>query len=540
MIKSTESEMKLRQTLGVIDVPNLSPDERFLQLGAFWQHWTLHKRKCDLTEQQIISVYSDDCPYPVWHKDEWVKNADPAGADFAPDQPVFAQMWDFFKKSPIPHIVGTGNENCEYTDDCWYSKNCYLTHSLVESQDLRYCYRIIRSKDSMYSVFCADIELGMDLINCTKCFNLQYSAYSHQCRDSAFLFDCRNCADSMFCWNLRNKQYCYFNEQLTKEEFEKKREEWDLMSREVYQRGIAEFYNILLEKAWIKSLQIINCENSTGDHLESCKNCENCYFQTFEVEDCINCIRGYKIKNCLDNVSTMDSELVYYSSCAQDKCYDVKFGYNLVQCRFAEYSAYCFQCKNIFGCCGLVGKEYYIFNKPYTPEEYAKKKQEIIDEMKKSGEYGNFFPGYFAANPYEESLSGFYFPLDDEELEKWGFRSSSKTGNSDASYLSVDNIPDTANDAEESIYGKVFWDAKSKRPFQILKEDIQLSKKLKVPLPWSYYTQRTQDNFKLIPFFGSTRTISCAQCKKEVQTSWSEKYSKRIICEECYLEYAIK
>jgi hypothetical protein len=55
-------------------------------------------------------------------------------------------------------------------------------------------------------------------------------------------------------------------------------------------------------------------------------------------------------------------KLAYYSSSAQDQSYDVKFGYNLTQCKFAEYSAHCFQCQNIFGCCGLVGKKYYIFN----------------------------------------------------------------------------------------------------------------------------------------------------------------------------------
>ena len=150
------------------------------------------------------------------------------------------------------------------------------------------------------------------------------------------------------------------NEQLSKEDYEAKLKDWNLTSRKIYQRGIFDFHKILKEKAWIKCLQISNCENSTGDQLESCKNCENCYFETFEVEDCANCLRGYKTRDCLDVVSVFDSELVYYGSSVQDKCYDVKFGYNLIQCRFAQYSAHCFQCENIFGCCGLGGKKYYI------------------------------------------------------------------------------------------------------------------------------------------------------------------------------------
>jgi len=453
-----------------------------------------------------------------------------------PGKSVFEQMWEFFRKSPIPHNIGAGNENCEYTDDCWYSKNCYLTHSLVDCEDLRYCYRIIKSKDSAYCVFCSEVELCTDLINCVKCYNVQYSAYSQQCRDSAFLFDCRNCSDCMFSWNLRNKKYCFFNEQLTKEEYEKKRNEWNLMSREDYKRGIEEFHRILKEKACLKSLQISNCENSSGDQLESCKNCENCYFETFEVEDCINCVRGYKLKDCLDNFCTMDCELIFNSSSAQDKCYDVKFGYNLIQCRFAEYSAYCFQCKSIFGCCGLVGKEYCIFNKPYSPDEYEIKKQEIIDEMKRNGEYGEFFPGYFAANPYEESLSSFYFPLSDYDIKNWGFRSTKHENAPNPSYLPSDEVPDTANEANAAIMKQIFWDAAAKRPFQILQDDIDLMKRLKVPLPWSYYTRRIKENFKLIPFSGATRSVSCAKCSDETQTSWPVDYNQRIVCESCYHE----
>jgi len=248
----------------------------------------------------------------------------------------------------------------------------------------------------------------------------------------------------------------------------------------------------------------------------------------------MNCARGYKIRDCLDNVNIMDSELIFFSSGIQDKCYDVKFGYNLTQCRFAQYSAFCFQCKNIFGCCGLVGKEYFIFNKPYSKDEYEKKKREIIDEMKKSGEYGQFFPGYFAANPYEESLSGFYFPLDDEDKEKWGFRSPAHISKRGSSCLSENDVPDSAADADNMLLCKVFWDEEAHKPFKILKEDIELSKKLSVPLPWSYYTRRIKENFELIPFSGATRTLACAKCSKDTQTSWPIRYKNRIVCEDCY------
>jgi hypothetical protein len=233
-------------------------------------------------------------------------------------------------------------------------------------------------------------------------------------------------------------------------------------------------------------------------------------------------------------VDTLDSELIFYSSGAQDKCYDIKFGYNLIQCRLAQYSANCFQCENIFGCCGLVGKKYFILNKPYTPEAYEKKKQEIIDGMKISGEYGQFFPGYFATNPYNESLASFYFTLDESALKKWGFSSSVQEKPYDPLYFSAEEVPDNPEEADEALATKIFWDDKAKGPFQIHQADIQFSRKLGVPLPWSYYARRVKDNFKLMPFAGTTRTTQCTLCNKDVQTSWPSIYNARILCEICY------
>ena len=121
-------ESKLRV---LFDVPASSvlPEKRIQHLGAFWPHWNLHKRRCDLTHKDIISVFRPECPYPVWHKDEWFAHANPPKAIFDFDQPFFQQTETLFKQCPIAHNTGTNNENCEYTDDWWASKNCYLCHS---------------------------------------------------------------------------------------------------------------------------------------------------------------------------------------------------------------------------------------------------------------------------------------------------------------------------------------------------------------------------------------------------------------------------
>ncbi|MDD4318944.1 MAG: hypothetical protein PHW10_01295 [Candidatus Peribacteraceae bacterium] len=201
-----------------------------------------------------------------------------------------------------------------------------------------------------------------------------------------------------------------------------------------------------------------------------------------------------------------------------------------------EYSAHCFQCQHCFGCCGLVGKKYHIFNKPYTPEEYEKRKADIIAAMKRTGEYGQFFPGHFAANPYEESLAGFYWPLTREEGTKRGFRMSTEKPERISDAIDASQVPDRSDDAGTDLSKKVFWDPVAKRPFQIADVDIAFAKDLCAPLPHTYYMRRLQENFRLIPFNGELRTVACGKCKKETQTSWPQEYDGRTLCEECYLK----
>lgn len=534
----TPEEMALRQKLGIEGEPELHPVFRFMQLAAFWQHWNLFKRTCDRTGKSLISVFSDDCPYPVWHKDEWIKHADPPYADPDLTKSIFSQMQELFFRSPIAHNVGAGNENCEYTDDFWYSKNCYLSHSGYECEDLRYCYRIIRSHDNQYCAFVFDSEQSVDLINCHSCFRVIFSFNCWQCSDCAFLYDCRNCNHCMFSTNLRNKSYCFENEQLTPDAYAERVKLWQLRSTGVYARATAAFYRMLTERAWHRALFLDRCEGSVGNYLDECKGCINCYFLTDNSEDCINMFRGSgHVKDSLDGVSPFNnSELLYCTSLAQDQCYDIKFGYNLIQCKFMEYCAHCFQCQHCFGCCGLVGKKYRIFNKQYTPEEYEAKKADIIAAMKSSGEYGKFFPGSFAANPYDESLAGFYWPLDALTAERFGFRLSTRVPKRPDDALDAAMIPDRSDGVDSSITASVFWDDVAGRPFRIEQADITFAQELNVPLPHTYYMRRLQDNFRLIPFDGTLRETSCGKCDRKTETSWSQEYDGRVLCEECYLK----
>jgi len=531
------AERELRKKLGIEGEPMLHPIARWQHLGAFWQHWALHKRKCDKTGKQIVSVFSEECPYPVWHKDEWIKHANPPSAEIDLSKPVFPQMWELFRHCPIAHQMGANNENCEYTDDWWYSRNCYMCHSGHGCEDLKYCYRNVSVKNSQFCVFSFDSEGCVDLIFSHQCFRSAYLFNCWQCSESAFLYDCRNCDHCLFCTNLRNKSYCLGNQQLTKEEYEKRVLSNDLQSRVMYKKSKQHFNTMLRGSAWHRALFLDLCENCTGNFLFECKDCENCFLITNKAEHCVNLTRsGVGIKDALDCVSVLGAELAYLSCCAQDQCYDIKFGYNLIQCRFMEYCAQCFQCEYCFGCCGLVGKKYHIFNTPYEPKEFKRKKREIIAAMKQTKEYGEFFPAHFAANPYEESLSGFYWPLTREQGEQRGFRMRTNDNAREPNARDASQVPERCDQADDAVTQTPFWDAEAKRPFQILKEDIAFAQDLNIPLPYTYYMRRLQENFRLIPFDGTLREVVCGKCRQKTKANWPKEYDGRILCEECYLK----
>lgn len=526
-------ESKLRT---IFDVPasEMPPYLRIKHLGAFWPHWALHKRKCDKTGRDIISTFQPECLYPVWHRDEWFSAAQPPQAVFDFSQSFFSQTEPLFKRCPIPHISGLHNENCEFTDDWWYSRNCYLCHSGVRCEDSRYSYRILDCKNMLYWVFLFECEWCIDVINSEKCSRCIYGLYLRNCNDMAFCYDCRNCHDCLLCSNLRNKQYCIGNKQLTKEEYESQKKNFSFETRSGYERCKALFSTMLHEVAWHKSHYMDFAENSSGNYILRVKNVSQMFFGN-GVEDGYNIARLGWAKTVLDGISLQDAEMVYMSSWVQIKSYDVRYSFMMDNARFALYSGYSSRCENIFGCCGLLDGKNCILNTPYSAQEYSTLKDKVIDHMKSTGEWWQFFPWSFAPNPYDESWSSFHFPLSESEQKaQWYFFLPNPEKHNEH-YQPSEEIP-ISSDATLETTKNTYWDEVAQRPFQILAQDINFCRDLGVPLPSTYYMRRIQENFRWMPYNGTLRTTTCAKSGKEIQTSWPSEYDGRILSEEEYLK----
>lgn len=496
----SEFERGLRKKLGA-PMPDQLPKYTFRQLAAFWPQFSIYKRKCDGTGKQVISVYDEWCPYPIWERDYWVENAEPPFAEFNFGRPFFEQLFELFQKSPIPNNIGIQNQNCEYMDDVWFSKNCYLCHNGAYCEDCHYCHRVVNLKDCYFCAYSFDSELCIDLINSKLCYGINYAIDCQKCRDGAFLFDCRDCENCMFCWNLRAKKFCILNKQYSEEEYLEELKKFDLRSRSGYEKLKYEFLEAIKKEAFWKADDIEKCQNVTGDKLENCKNCENC-FLTADDEDCVNCARGFQVRDCLDSVSPcFHTEKVYYSLLAQERCYEVYFSFNLTNCRYMRYCSNCLNCEHCFGCQGLVGRKYCILNKEYEPAEYEK----LLGEILARGGADGFFPWHFAPIVYDDSLAGFCAPLTVEEQEGLGVRRK--------------------------------HEAELKRPEYLYQQrELDFFKARGVALPEGFYVKRIKENTSWAFFKWELRETVCAKTGKKVTTCLPEFLNGRIVSKEAHLK----
>jgi len=118
-----------------------------------------------------------------------------------------------------------------------------------------------------------------------------------------------------------------------------------------------------------------NCEFIDYTYLS--KNCYFC-FDSFNLEDSMYCFSCWG-KNLVDCRLAVECELCY-ECIDSNRCYNSTFLLDCNNCKDCNFCALCMSCSDCFGCVGLTHKQYCIFNKQYTKEEYLTKLQELRNE----------------------------------------------------------------------------------------------------------------------------------------------------------------
>jgi hypothetical protein len=487
----------------------------------------------------MIANFSPNNPHKVYNQDSWYSDAwDPLeyGCDFDFTRPFFDQYKELCDAVPHPALftVYQYDENSYYTNYAGKNKNCYLIFDSDENQDCYYSYSLNGSRNCMDCYRLRGGELCYECVDCLQCYNCAYLQESVNCRDSAFLYSCIGCSNCLMCVNLRNKEYHIENKPVTKEQYEAFRRL--LSSRSRLQGAKAHFEALKLQYPH-KYLYGVQNENVTGDYLTQCKNARHC-FDGVGLWDCAYMYRTfYPCKDSMDCEAAGGDSRLYECSCIGYNANNVLFSSNgLDQLSDILYSSYCFHCQNLFGCVGLRSKKYCVFNKQYSKEEYEILVARIIEHMQETGEWGEFFPSTLSPFAYNETLAHDYYPLSKDEALKRGLRWLDQEEAHDQYMGPSVSVQDDSSDADEKICDKILKCEVTGKLFKIIPQEFTFLKERHLPLPTTCFEQRHRERLA----FRNPRKLwerSCANCKKDIDTTYAPDRQEIVYCEECYLQH---
>lgn len=286
-------------------------------------------------------------------------------------------------------------ENSDYTSFCYKVKNCYLCFASDYLEDCFYINHSERNKDCMDGMSVWDSELCYECMDTLKFYNCDFCWNGANLTDCFLCEDCRGCQNCFGCSGLRQKSYCIFNEQVSKEEYFAKvgelkksffeEERWGEDAEAVDGSVMARFNTLRFSAPHIQWQQI-RCEDSVVDYSVDCKNC----YWGFDLRNCEDCSCLYSCdgcKDCHDGFYVHNAELCH-DMMSVDRSYNCDSGFWVIGCKDCV-AGYCLNnCENCFGCTNLKHKKYHILNKEYSKDEYFDKKAKIIEELKKEGIWG--------------------------------------------------------------------------------------------------------------------------------------------------------
>ena len=530
--------------------PTFCPECRLQRRMMFRNERNLYKRDCDLCGENFVSTFSSDKPYVIycpkcWYSDNW--DALIYGVDYDPNKQFFTQLKELFSKIPkLGKICDYSTViNSPYTAHIGSAKNCILVFNSDFCENVLYSSLIVRSKDSMDCYMNDYLELCYEVTDGGKNSKCFFGKTLDQCVNVSFSMNCLGCIDCFGCCNLRSKSYCAFNQQYTKEEYEKIIQSYNLHTYSGVERAIKDSEELFRKcpKRCVYGLKNLNC---SGNYIFQSKNAKNCWSGQF-YEDCAYCQFSTlpSTKGCYDlsewgnNAdSCVDVMVVGEGATGIKYCFGV-----WANVREIEYSSICEGAvSDCFGCTGLRKKQYCILNKQYDKETYFKLREEIIKDMNKNPyidnlgriwKYGEFLPYDLSDYDYNESFALQHFPIDKQEALNKGFKWRDVPKSEYEVTMVSDDLPDSINDVSDLILKEIIQCNECRKAYKILPEELNLLRRFSLPLPRSCYNCRHMRRIKLI---GSSKLYdrACDKCGDKIKTSYSPDQPEIVYCEKCY------
>lgn len=525
--------------------PKLCPDCRQRRRLAFANYSNIYRRKCDVPghTEMMISPVAPVMPWITYdHETYYSDSWDPYnyGQQVQPGESFFSQYHKLLKVIPQPGVRrGESSINCDFSFYGKFMKDCYYVFGGRKSEDIMYSssvYRSIHAVDS-YSIY--DVDTVYQNIGTQDCYKINYGYFSSNCIESDFIFDCRNCQNCFGCVNLRNKNYCWFNEQLTKEEYLKRRAQVDLGSIKTTKEYKDKFWNFVKENP-IRAARISQSNNCSGEDIRESNNCHECF--TVEKSENLKyaAFAIVKLKDCMDVGHSGGAERMYDSQNCGTLSSNIKFSFAGKESIDCEYMMSSKNCTNCFGCVALQNASYSIFNKQYTEEEYWPVLDEVKTKMLQDGDYGEFFPMNFSPCAYNSSLAQIMYPMTENEAKERGvyWQPENDIDTKGLNTINAESLPDNVKSVTEDLYNIAIIGEVSKKPYKLTAREVEFYKRYSLALPTDTPYQRTLDRFKILNNF-KMNDENCVSCKKEIKSLFKKSDGFKPLCEQCYLKEVI-
>lgn len=535
--------------------PQLCAQCAFQRRLTFRNERHLYRRECEQCKKSILAMYAPSSYARVfchdcWFSDKW----DPLsyGRDYDRGRPFLEQFFDLMRQVPQYNLFQAGsNENSEYTNAVLNVKDCYLAFSSIESEGCVYGKNVDHDRDCVdcYNVFASELTYqGMDVQESYR------SAYLTRCAKCTECYLCRDCEDCQNCFgsvNLQHKQFYWFNEPLREDEYRRKLAV-ALSSRESFIDSQRHFFEHA-EYYPVEFARLRNCEETTGDYLNNGTKARNA-FDAYNLENVGSVYRVVQHKDCYRCSHSTRGELVYESTAGPSKfacvctvlCQDTRYTY---------YSYSCLDCDSIFGCVGLRKKKFCILNKQYSEEEYKKLRAQIIESMKQSGEWGEFFNVEDSPHAYNDSLADEIFPLIKEDVQEhnWPWNDD-QGGTRGKETVKPEDIPSTIDTVSDTFTKEILVCTDCGMNYRIVGKELQVLRSLHLAVPLECHDCRFKERLKRHNFPPlHKRRCMCtnekhqnhpagdgdqygAACPREFETTYAPGRPEIVYCNSCYQE----
>ena len=486
-----------------------------------------------------------------WFGSDWDCLATGVEYDFS--RSFFSQFKELLSRAPLPARSVYNMVNSDYCNEASECKNSYLCFNTDYIENSAYLRKVRAAKDSFDCYEVENNELCYENILVDKSYQTFFSLDCENCVDVWFSKDCKGCTNCFGCANLRSKSYYFFNDPLSKQDYEEKVKSFINGSFENLQKAKKLSYEFWLKfpNKFYHGTRVVG---STGERIFDSKNVKNSYYVK-DAENLRYCQDIWaRTANCYDySVWGDNAENVYEAMTCGMGANNIKFCFNSWESvQDLEYCVYCISSKNCFGCVGLYKQQYCIFNKQYTKEQYYELREKIIAHMNEMPyvdakgriyKYGEFFPQEMSPIAYNESLADDFFRLEKAEVEKNGYLWREQNMKEYQTTVDSKDLPDGIAEVGDSILKEIISCGHCNRAYRIIPSEFQFYKRMNLPLPRLCHNCRFTERFKLVnPPILWHRSCMCdkkhshheGKCPNEFETSYNPDKPEIVYCEQCY------